>query len=472
MLTLAGGTAVSQGVVVLASPILTRLYTPDVFGPFSVFVSLMAVLACIATLRYELAIPLPENEDQALTICGLAIGTALLYTSFIFIPIFLFNTEIARLIGVPQLEHYLWLLPIGILGIGLYQSLYYWSIRKARYTTLSQTRIAQSLVMQVVQICAYAAGLTGLLTGYLVSRYAGISSLLRALPAWRNFRTAITMSALAEQARVHRRFPAWSVPSTLLNTLGIEVPMLTFSMLFSSHAVGLYALTYRVLGLPITLIGAAVADIFFSNAAEAHREGRLDSVVSHMLNQLLWMGLPAATALMLTGPILFTIFFGKEWSEAGELAIYATPWIFMTLLASPLSRVFLIAGRQHELFRMQLILFIAGITVSTVGYCWVLDFSVMFILFSVVYFLFYIFYLWRSLRIAAVRIRFNVKYGVRVGCITVLILVMPYKILLLGLPLQEYWHQLLAIVLCAFLALLCYGLLFIFSRWQAGSEIK
>ena len=464
--TLAGGTAISQGAVVLASPVLTRLYTPEVFGSFGVFVSLVMVFACVATLCYEFAIPLPEDENHALAICGLSMGIALFYTLLLSILILVFDADIARLAGVPQLERYLWLLPVGVLGIGLYQPLYYWSVRKARYATLSQTRITQSLVMQVIQIAAYAAGLVGLLAGYVSSRYAGISSLLRAFPSWRTFRAAITVSALTKQARTHRRFPLWSAPGTLLNTVGVEVPMLAFSALFSPHAAGLYALTHRVLSLPVVLIGNAVADIFFSDAAEAHREGRLGILVGDMLNQLLWLGLPAAAALMLIGPTLFTVVFGQAWTQAGELAIYASPWLFMALLASPISRVFWVVNKQRELFLLQLLQLTTGVSAIAAGIYLRFDFLQTFAFFAAAYFLFYLFYLWCSLRAATARIASSIAYGLRVGVITILISVLPYKLLLPRLPLQGLWHQLLAIGLCVLLTLLCYAVLSVTNRQQ------
>jgi hypothetical protein len=124
VLTLAGGTALSQGLIVLASPLLTRLYSPASFGAFTVFVSLLSVLSCVATLRYELAIPLPKDDDEALTTCILSGAVTLFYTAATAVPLLFFSTAIAELAGVPEIAPYLWLLPIGILGVGFYQSLY------------------------------------------------------------------------------------------------------------------------------------------------------------------------------------------------------------------------------------------------------------------------------------------------------------------------------------------------------------
>jgi hypothetical protein len=90
-----------------------------------------------------------------------------------------------------------------------------------------------------------------------------------------------------------------------------------------------------------------------------------------------------------------------------------------------------------------------------------------FTLFATAYFLFYLFYLWRSLRAAAVRITSSVAHGLRVGAITILISVLPHKLLLSWLPLQYHWHQLFAIGLCILLTLLCYAVLFAMIKRSA-----
>lgn len=62
---LAGGTALGQGLAVLASPFLTRLCTPSGFGVLSAYTAIFSILVVVASLRYELAIPLPEDDETA-----------------------------------------------------------------------------------------------------------------------------------------------------------------------------------------------------------------------------------------------------------------------------------------------------------------------------------------------------------------------------------------------------------------------
>ncbi len=59
------GTASGPVISVLIMPVLTRLYTPEDFGVLTLFTSFLTVLVAMPTLRYEAAIPLPDNEEDA-----------------------------------------------------------------------------------------------------------------------------------------------------------------------------------------------------------------------------------------------------------------------------------------------------------------------------------------------------------------------------------------------------------------------
>src|SRR5690606_21592699 len=76
---LAGGTALGQLLTIAASPVLTRLYDPADFGVLGVYAALLTTITTVASLRYELAIPVSDDEEEAaslLVLCLVAvIGT-------------------------------------------------------------------------------------------------------------------------------------------------------------------------------------------------------------------------------------------------------------------------------------------------------------------------------------------------------------------------------------------------------------
>lgn len=73
ILSLTTGNVVSQVIGLTTMPVITRLYTADTYGVFSIFLALVAMLAPISCLQYEVAIALPHARVAALAVqrlCG------------------------------------------------------------------------------------------------------------------------------------------------------------------------------------------------------------------------------------------------------------------------------------------------------------------------------------------------------------------------------------------------------------------
>ena len=61
VLTLVTGTTLAQAIPVLISPILTRLYSPEDFGVYAIYFSVLMITSVVATGKYEMAIVLPKD---------------------------------------------------------------------------------------------------------------------------------------------------------------------------------------------------------------------------------------------------------------------------------------------------------------------------------------------------------------------------------------------------------------------------
>ena len=82
---LLSGSLVAQLIAFLAYPVLTRLYSPGQFGEFSVFLSITGILAILATGRFEYALMLPEEENEAKTLKRIGLRWCLIFSSACFL---------------------------------------------------------------------------------------------------------------------------------------------------------------------------------------------------------------------------------------------------------------------------------------------------------------------------------------------------------------------------------------------------
>src|SRR5947209_3080202 len=77
---LASGTAVAQLVGLLAAPLIARLFSPAAFGGLALFAAISGTISVIACWRYELAIVIPEKDQDAGVLVCLSLTLVLLST--------------------------------------------------------------------------------------------------------------------------------------------------------------------------------------------------------------------------------------------------------------------------------------------------------------------------------------------------------------------------------------------------------
>ncbi|GAB3468034.1 hypothetical protein GCM10011496_14460 [Polaromonas eurypsychrophila] len=148
--------------------------------------------------------------------------------------------------------------------------------------------------------------------------------------------------------RNQRRFPMLALPADALNAASGQLPLLLIASRFGAEASGLFALTLRVLGAPIGLLGAAVLDVFKRSAASSYREkGHCRDEYARTFWLLAAGGCVLALGVIVVAERLFVVAFGEPWRQAGIIAIWLMPMFAFRFVASPLSYVFYIAGKQQ-----------------------------------------------------------------------------------------------------------------------------
>lgn len=366
MSLLVGGTASAQFLLVLVAPLLTRLYSPEDFGLLAVYSSLLALIGVISSLRYELAIPLPEDDVEAANVAVLCLALVLLNTLLTSIFVLFMREYIAMVLDVPKLADYLWLLPLGVLLTGIYSVFNYLAVRSKNFGNIARTKLSQALATIVIQLTAFKMGGIALLFGQVAGQGMGTITLgLQALKS-SGFKQ-VSWTGIKIAAIRYRRFPAYSTPDAFANSAGIQLPPIMIASLFGPAAAGLFSLAHRILNLPITLLGRAIGQVFFSNGAEAFRAGTLGILVSDLQVNLIKFGMIPAILIFIFGPICFPLIFGDGWRLIGDISQWMIPWLYFQFISSPLSTVFIIKEKQSELLIFQIVMLASRIVSLVVG---------------------------------------------------------------------------------------------------------
>ena len=257
------GSALAQGITLVAAPLLTRLYTPQDYGLFGVFLGLLSLFSAIASLRYEIAIPLPEAESEAINLAAVSFVALMFVTTISVTVSVLAGAHIAQALGVPDLAHWLWLLPPALFLTGLTQVFSYWANRQKRFKQLAISRVAQSGTAASVQGGAGAwsvPGMPGLLGGYLAGQLCACLLLLRdALHSRGGFNwRALSPTRMRQAASRYADLPKHALFTSELNALSTHILNFALAALHGPFAAGLALLAQRIVIMPISFLSGAL----------------------------------------------------------------------------------------------------------------------------------------------------------------------------------------------------------------------
>lgn len=347
-----------QAVMLLMTPFLTRVYSPQELGTFAVFAAITAIFAPVFAGHFELAIPLPKNDSQAVLVVFAALATAVAFAGFTFILIALFSNLLFDLFQVQVIANYWPLIPLFLVLYSANQTLTLWSLRNKQFVRTAAARIAAPTgqVLPQIGMGMLGAGPIGLLVGLLSGQVAAALVVFnkRLLRVAREIgRKKIKRVALAMWR--YRRFPMFAIWSTFVNTATAQAPLLILAAAFDARIVGLFALSFRVVQAPVRFIGQSVAQVILSEAGEAHRDGSLNVICQKALVAITSFGIPSFVFLTLCGEELFAIAFGSDWIDAGGYAAILSPWMFATLLSSSVSVVIGVLQKQKQELIFQIV---------------------------------------------------------------------------------------------------------------------
>lgn len=341
--SLASSTVIAQVILIIAAPLLTRLYSPEEFGALSVFVSLSLVLSVLFSLRYEMAVMVPSsnNESEQLSLVSLVVSSIGAFGALV--AIWVWGGDISSITGLSQ--SLLYFLPLSAFFIAVNKTVVMLALKSKKYGPVSVSRVFQSIgtvVPQTALSVFWGGGLIlGHIIGFLVSTYLLRNFFISALT--RRFR----LSNIWQLACEYKNFPLYSTWGALLSVLGGHFPPVVYGYYFGFEFVGLYALSHRIVAAPISVLGEAVSKFFLAESAGGGESHALGERIFKTHQVLLEISIPFFLGLYIFGEAFFGYVFGVEWGRAGEIVIVMIPWMLMVFTVSPLSSVYEITGMQH-----------------------------------------------------------------------------------------------------------------------------
>ncbi|NVJ98902.1 MAG: oligosaccharide flippase family protein [Alphaproteobacteria bacterium] len=367
---LMAGTVLSQAAVLLAAPLLTRLFSPEQFGVFGVYVAIFAFFNITTSLRYELAMPLPKRKSFALNILVLCFLLTFLTVVLAYVLAEAFGARAFAFLGVSFHDPIIWILPSGLLFGGLFKALTFWSFRNNAFKHVAAARVCQGIGLSGSQVLLGLAGVgsVGLIYGHAIGFLCaalGLTFVVLAIPArqWR----ALSLRRIYVAAVRYRKFPIFSSWSDLINVIGAQFPTLFVAGVFSPTVAGFYLLANRVANAPVAVIAEATSKSLMAAAAKKRGTPDLPIMARKVFRLLLRTGVGPMAMIAMIAPNASSLIFGEEWVVAGSYLRLLILWTLSVYLFVPLMSLYTVLELQRQELGFQVLIFTARVAGMILG---------------------------------------------------------------------------------------------------------
>lgn len=358
VLTLMTGTTIAQAIPIAISPILTRMYTPEDFGVFALFIAITGVFSVVASGRYELALMLPRKEEDTINIFALGMAIIVFLSLTLFIFVLLFNNYLTDILNNDEIGYWLYFIPVAFFFIGLFNLLSYYNNRNKNYKDIANATIIKSVVLAVVQLTMgfFKAGASGLISGQIISSLFANMRLLENILKDKNLLSKISKLKMIALAKRYKNFPKYQAPHSMLNTFSAYIPIYMLTPFFGLTVVGFYSLSTRIVFTPMMILAGASAKVYNQKVTQLyHEDGDAYGFTIRLLKSLFKKIVIPFLIIVIFAPDIFGFIFGESWREAGVYTQILSPWLWMVFFAATISFVPSLLNLQRRALLLEII---------------------------------------------------------------------------------------------------------------------
>lgn len=344
---LTSGTFMAQVVSYVATPVITRLFTPDEIGELGIFLRITAFITAIATARYELSLPLPKKDQHAFQLFRLSLRIA----TITLLLTFLIGLIYWGIQGFSATNFWIVLMIVVGSFFMIFKNIgTNWAIRMSNYKAISASSILTSFTANGLKIVAglLAFGSLGLIVATVIGGGAAIIFFVK---DYFNAKYQDGFQRSKKKIQVlskkYRDFPIYNLPHMFLDH-GRELLVAFFVVLYFDQSVfGSYDHSFRMLKLPLALIGTAMGQVFFNRCSRMYKENKaLLPMLKRTTLQLFLISIIPFSIVFFFGEDLFLWIFGAEWGLSGRISELLAPWLMINFVASPISTIPMVVEKQ------------------------------------------------------------------------------------------------------------------------------
>lgn len=366
--TLLSGNVLAQIISLAAYFALTRIFSAEDYGLYSIFYSYIEVLIILSTCKYELAIVAADTDSEAQAMARFTLRLNAIVSTVLLTVVLALWLAGALPGNFAQLGWMVLLIPPMVFFCGTSRVYSFLFNRGHHYRTMALSETVNASAGAIIKI---GLGLLGVLqAGMPVGTVAGraVGNLVYRLKksevgSWKSEK-----SALLAVARKHVNFPRYVATKDFINSFSSNLPFLWLALYFDRADVGLFALALTFTFRPVNILNVAFEQVLYARTAEGVREGRsVSGMIGRFLLILNVVALPLFVLAWFVAEPVFAFCFGGRWAGCGVYVQALLPWVYLMLSSTSLMFISNVFSTQKTEFGFYLVLLALRVAAIAVG---------------------------------------------------------------------------------------------------------
>jgi len=371
VLKVAGGTVLAQIVGYLFLPFITRLYIPENFGEFGIFMAMFGLISPLLGGKFEVALVLEKDKVRKMNLYLLSAILTLFISVISFLVFFFFRDIIISFFSLTINKNLLLILPFSLLLFGLYQANRFLLISNNSFGVISIAMILEKIANTGTRFFVgfFKPSSLGLVISDLLSKIVAVSYTSFTIIQKKLYISSLKKFNRYEVLKLvkkYKKFPTYELMSDWFGSISNQIPLLIMAFYFNSVIIGYYVFANSILKNIITFTSKNVSSVYYKKISGI-KEIERKPFTSKLIINLSAIGVLPFIIIAIGAPEIFSFVFGENWHNAGIYAQIMSPYLMIYFFLKPISSLYRVYNQQDKLFYFNIVSFIVFSFVIILG---------------------------------------------------------------------------------------------------------
>lgn len=361
ILLLTSGSMLGQIIGFVGSMIMTRMYTASEIGIMTTIVSISGIFAPVINARFDFALVKEQRVIYIWALVKMSIYIGIVLSLIISLISYIYFIGIEGFISPFVSILFVFLILVIQAFSNVFKS-YNNNIGdfKTMTTVIVMRRFAEEISMAIFGLLGWKA--IGLLISRVIGQYFGMKREIKNIK--KKFKEIISVQwkDMVVAYNIHKRQLYYSAPAALMNAGSYSLISLVVGKYFGLEILGVYAISFAVLGLPLSVISGNVSKVYFSEASKEYViKGTFDESTNKTLAFLIIVAIVLFFIMYYIFPMIVPFIYGSKYEMSGFMIRILAPMFAVRFVSSAINTGLVVCNKQNFELIIQ-IMFMLSVT--------------------------------------------------------------------------------------------------------------